>query len=225
MMAQRRRLTEWRRRGSSGRVGGGGLAAMRDTRRGAAHAGTAAVICHEDLCRPARRSSARLRRRAGQRLHGQRMDVAANPCRAGGEPEPGWRRTRVAHARANAGLGGERRWLTLVPRGPPAAPERRGPTMVHRQRHSSDMDQPWSIVSSTLERHGPTMVHRQQHPSDVDQPWSIVSSTRATWTNHGPSSAAHSSDMDQPWSIVSSTRATWTNHGPSSAAPERRRPR
>ena len=162
MMAQRRRLTEWRRRGSSGRVGGGGLAAMRDTRRGAAHAGTAAVICHEDLCRPARRSSARLRRRAGQRLHGQRMDVAANPCRAGGEPEPGWRRTRVAHARANAGLGGERRWLTLVPRGPPAAPERRGPTMVHRQQHSSDMDQPWSIVSST----------------------------RATWTNHGPSSAA-----------------------------------
>ena len=125
------------------------------------------------------------------------MDVAANPRRAGGEPGPGWRRTRLAHARADAGLGGERRWLTLVPRGPPAAPERRGPTMVHRQQHSSDMDQSWSIVSST----------------------------RATWTNHMVHRQLHSSDMDQPWSIVSSTRATWTNHGPSSAAPERRRPR
>ena len=96
------------------------------------------------------------------------MDVAANPRRAGGEPGPGWRRTRLAHARADAGLGGERRWLTLVPRGPPAAPERRGPTMVHRQQHSSDTDQPWSIVSST--RATRTTVDGANLP-----PWSVRS--------------------------------------------------
>ena len=119
----------------------------------------------------------------------------------------------MAHARADAGLGGERRWLTLVPRGPPAAPERRGPTMVHRQQHSSDMDQSWSIVSCTRatwtnhgpssaarERHGPTMVHRQQHSSDTDQPWSIVSSTRATRTTvdgaNLPPWSVRSNDVD-----------------------------
>ena len=107
-----------------------------------------------------------------------------------------------------------------------------------RPQHPSDVDQPWSIVSSTRAtwtNHGPSSAALERHGPTT---WSIVSCTRATWTNHGPSSAAlerhgptmvhrqqHSSDMDQSWSIVSSTRATWTNHGPSSAAPERRRPR
>jgi len=95
----------------------------------------------------------------------------------------------MAHARAERPARSTR--ATWTNHGPSsAALERHGPIMVHRQQHSSDMDQPHGPSSAALERHGPTMVHRQQHSSDMDQPWSIVSSTRATRTNHGPSSAA-----------------------------------
>jgi len=105
----------------------------------------------------------------------------------------------MAHARAERPARSTR--ATWTNHGPSsAALERHGPIMVHRQQHSSDMDQPHGPSSAALERHGPTMVHRQQHSSDTDQPWSIVSSTRATRTTvdgaNLPPWSVRSNDVD-----------------------------